>query len=66
METLAVYSEETHMKSGTMRSTIDASAGSGASVRTGPGASSVTCTPVSFSSPRSDSEKVLAKALLAA
>ncbi|SKW40247.1 Uncharacterised protein [Mycobacteroides abscessus subsp. abscessus] len=65
-ETRAVYSPLIHRKSGTTLSTIEASAGSGSTVRTGPGASNVTCTPVPLSSPRSDSEKVFAKALVAA
>src|ERR1700731_3256354 len=62
----AVYSVEIHRKSGTSFSTIDASAGSGSSVRTGPGASSVTCTPVFRSSPRNDSLNVFTNALVAA
>ena len=65
-ETFAVYSLEIHRKSGTSLSTIEASAGSGASVRTGPGASRVTLTPLPLSSPRSDSEKVFTNALVAA
>ena len=65
-DSCAVCSTEIHRKSGISRSTSEASSGSGISVRTGPGASSVTCTPVFFNSPRSDSLKVLANALLAA
>ena len=65
-EMRAVYSVSIHRKSGINRSTSDCSAGSGSSVRTGPGASSVTWTPESFSSPRRDSLKVLANALVAA
>ena len=65
-EMRAVYSVSIHRKSGINRSTSDCSAGSGSSVRTGPGASSVTWTPESFSSPRRDSLNVLANALVAA
>ncbi|GAB4699328.1 hypothetical protein MOKP122_30740 [Mycobacterium avium subsp. hominissuis] len=65
-DTRAVCSVEIHKKSGTSRSTIEASASSGRSVRTGPGANSVTCTPEPRSSPRSDSLNVLTKALVAA
>ena len=65
-EIRAVYSVLIHKKSGISRSTSDCSSGSGSSVRTGPGASNVTCTPELFSSPRSDSLKVLANALVAA
>jgi hypothetical protein len=65
-DSLAVCWVEIHKKSGISLSTSDASAASGASARTGPGANSVTCTPDLSSSPRSDSLKVLAKALVAA
>lgn len=65
-DTRAVCSVEIHRKSGTSFSTSDASDASGSSVRTGPGASTVTCTPEPRSSPRRDSLKVFTKALVAA
>ncbi len=65
-DSFAVCSVEIHRNSGTSLSTSDTSPGSGDDVRTGPGASSVTCTPVLLSSPRSDSLNVLTNALVAA
>src|SRR6185312_14276880 len=65
-DSLAVYSVEIHRKSGISFSTSDCSAASGNVSRTGPGASSVTCTPARLSSPRSDSLNELTKALVAA
>jgi hypothetical protein len=62
----AVYSVEIQRKSGTSFSTIDASDGSGRSERTGPGASSVTCTPDFRTSPRNDSLNVFTNAFVAA
>src|SRR5271169_2313438 len=62
----AVYSVEIQKKSGTSFSTIDASDGSGRSERTGPGASSVTCTPDFRTSPRNDSLNVFTNAFVAA
>src|ERR1700752_271943 len=64
-DTWAVCSVEIHMKSGTNLSTSVASASSGRSVRTGLGASNVTCTPEPRSSPRIDSLKVFTNALVA-
>src|SRR3978361_1981605 len=65
-ETRAVYSVSIHKKSGINLSTRDCSSGLGNSVRTGPGASTVTCTPADFTSPRRDSLNVLTKAFVAA
>src|SRR5258708_12069217 len=65
-DSLAVYSVLIQRKSGISRSTSDCADWSGSSVRTGPGARRVTCTPVPFTSPRSDSLNVFAHALVSA